>query len=75
MVKKPQVKQKRIKYVIGIDEVGRGPLAGPVTICAFAMLESELRLLDTVGAKDSKVLSEQKRDIVNKKLRELAADC
>lgn len=24
-------------YVIGIDEVGRGPLAGPVTICAFAM--------------------------------------
>lgn len=23
-----------MKYIIGIDEVGRGPLAGPVTICA-----------------------------------------
>lgn len=31
-------KQDRIKVaqsVIGIDEVGRGPLAGPVTVCAF----------------------------------------
>ena len=62
---------QKIKYVIGIDEVGRGPLAGPVTVCAFAMLKGELGLLEKVGAKDSKVLSEQKRDIVNKKLREL----
>lgn len=27
----------KIKYVIGIDEVGRGPVAGPVTVCACAM--------------------------------------
>jgi len=67
MGKKPQ----KIKYVIGIDEVGRGPLAGPVTVCAFAMLEHELPLLQNIGAKDSKTLSEQKRDIVNKKLRAL----
>ncbi len=26
-----------MKWVIGIDEVGRGPLAGPVTVCAVAM--------------------------------------
>ena len=70
MGKKPQ----KIKYVIGIDEVGRGPLAGPVTICAFAMLENELSVLKDVGAKDSKVLSEQKRDIINKKLRDLCKD-
>lgn len=25
---------KNIRYVIGVDEVGRGPLAGPVTVCA-----------------------------------------
>ncbi len=24
-------------YIIGIDEVGRGPLAGPVVVCALAM--------------------------------------
>src|SRR3989338_3857028 len=23
------------KYIVGLDEVGRGPLAGPVTVCAF----------------------------------------
>jgi ribonuclease HII len=26
-----------IKFVVGIDEVGRGPLAGPVAVCAFKM--------------------------------------
>ncbi len=32
-----QLKDKpHIKWVIGIDEVGRGPVAGPVTMCAFA---------------------------------------
>jgi ribonuclease HII len=27
--------EEGIKYLIGIDEVGRGPLAGPVAVCAF----------------------------------------
>lgn len=65
-------KSIKIKYHIGIDEVGRGPLAGPVTICAFAILERDLHHLQVVGAKDSKVLSEQKRDIIAQKLKELA---
>jgi ribonuclease HII len=63
-------KARELKYIIGIDEVGRGPLAGPVTVCAFAILDHDLARLDEVGAKDSKVLSEQKRDIVAKKLKE-----
>lgn len=63
---------EKIKYIIGIDEVGRGPLAGPVTVCAFAILENDLGLLEAVGAKDSKVLSEQKRDLVAHKLIELS---
>lgn len=28
---------KKYTYVIGIDEVGRGPLAGPVVVCAVAI--------------------------------------
>ncbi len=64
-------KSIKIKYHIGIDEVGRGPLAGPVTVCAFAVLEKDLGILDGLGAKDSKVLSEQKRDIVAGKLKDL----
>jgi len=30
-------KPKKPLWVIGIDEVGRGPLAGPVTVCAVAL--------------------------------------
>ncbi|MEI6528703.1 MAG: ribonuclease HII [bacterium] len=29
--------KSKIKYIIGIDEVGRGPLAGPVAVCALAL--------------------------------------
>jgi ribonuclease HII len=67
-------KSKKIKYTIGIDEVGRGPLAGPVTVCAFAILKKDLALLDDIGAKDSKKLSAQKREIVDKKLKKLASE-
>lgn len=65
-------KIRKIKYHIGIDEVGRGPLAGPVTLCGFAILEDDLHHLESIGARDSKVLSEQRREVIAKKLRELA---
>ena len=48
-----------IKWVIGIDEVGRGPLAGPVTVCALLMRASEHRKLR--GNFDSKKFSPKKR--------------
>lgn len=28
------------KYIIGIDEVGRGPIAGPVAVCAFLIKDN-----------------------------------
>ena len=28
---------KGYKYICGVDEVGRGPLAGPVCVCAVIM--------------------------------------
>lgn len=61
----------KLRYHIGIDEVGRGPLAGPVTVCAFAILEQDLPLLKDINAKDSKALSEQKRNVIAEKLHEL----
>jgi GR25 family glycosyltransferase involved in LPS biosynthesis len=54
------------QYLIGIDEVGRGPVAGPVTICAFKILESEYEKLLAENffdkLRDSKKLSEKKRE-------------
>ena len=48
---------KESKHIIGIDEAGRGPLAGPVV--AAAVLDSPKKIR---GIKDSKLLSEKERE-------------
>ncbi len=48
-------------YVVGIDEVGRGPLAGPVAVgVVLAPVDFDWHVLP--GVTDSKQLSEQKRE-------------
>ena len=47
-----------IRYIAGIDEVGRGPLAGPV-VAAAVVLPPELSI---VGVDDSKKLTAKKRE-------------
>lgn len=50
-----------MKYVIGIDEAGRGPLAGPVAVGAVAVpMNFDWSLLK--GVRDSKKLSEKVRE-------------
>ena len=49
---------KQIELVCGVDEVGRGPLAGPVVVAACIMPP----LLRIKGINDSKKLSEKKRE-------------
>ena len=50
--------KKGIIYIAGVDEAGRGPLAGPV-IAACVVLPKGIEL---PGIKDSKKLSEKKRE-------------
>ncbi|MBQ9973215.1 MAG: ribonuclease HII [Firmicutes bacterium] len=45
-------------YIAGVDEVGRGPLAGPV-VSACVVLPADF---DVLGVDDSKKLSEKKRE-------------
>ena len=47
--------------LVGIDEVGRGPIAGPVAVGAFTFLTSHAPKLFK-GVKESKQLTEQKRE-------------
>ena len=49
------------KYIIGVDEVGRGPIAGPVAVGAFIFLTPEAKKLFR-GVKESKQLTEEKRE-------------
>ncbi len=50
-------------YTIGIDEVGRGPIAGPLVVCACAVNQGVdvLSLFPKGVLKDSKKLSEKAR--------------
>lgn len=60
--------QQGIQFVAGVDEVGRGPLAGPVTAAAVILPES----LILPGLTDSKKLSETKRDYYSEIIKEKA---
>lgn len=57
--------------VAGVDEAGRGPLAGPVV--AAAVILDELQPIR--GLKDSKVLSEKRREALYDEIRAKALCC
>lgn len=52
-----------MKYIVGVDEVGRGPVAGPVTVCVFIMPEGVdvLQYFKNRTLRDSKKLSASER--------------
>ena len=58
---------KGLKYVVGIDEAGRGPLAGPV--CAGAVLIDEKCELNEL-VRDSKKMTEKRREEVFEFIKE-----
>jgi ribonuclease HII len=65
-----------MKFIVGIDEVGRGPLAGPVTVGVVVCEEKKYKLLKNNKklpplGKDSKKLKEKDREKYVKVLEEL----
>lgn len=56
------------RYIAGIDEVGRGPLAGPVVTAAVILPED----FDLLGVDDSKKLTPKKRDMLFDQIKEAA---
>lgn len=61
---------KGINVIAGVDEVGRGPLAGPVVACAVVLPHD----FDVYEVNDSKQLSEKKRYELAKQIRVKAID-
>ena len=72
-----------MKFIVGIDEVGRGPLAGPVAVCAVCLntKNNDKRNIYDIsyiskmkkffrGARDSKKLSARKREEIFQKIKE-----
>ena len=56
------------KYICGVDEVGRGPLAGPVVTAAVILPED----FNILGVDDSKKLTPKKRDELFDQIKEAA---
>lgn len=61
-------KENGYKFICGVDEAGRGPLAGPV--CAAAVILPEGAVIE--GLNDSKKLSEKKREALFDVVKETA---
>lgn len=56
------------RYICGVDEVGRGPLAGPVTCAAVIMPLDDL----IEGVNDSKKVAKKKRERLAEEIRKRA---
>ncbi len=69
-----------LKHLVGVDEAGRGPIAGPVAVgvvslpageAGLGMSEEILAIFGKKGVRDSKKLSEKKREEIFAKIQEL----
>jgi ribonuclease HII len=60
------------RYIIGIDEAGRGPLAGPLSVGAVR-LQLDFDEMLVVGAKDSKKMTPLSRERLYRCMYELRA--
>ncbi|MBF0119955.1 MAG: ribonuclease HII [Desulfobacterales bacterium] len=63
-----QAKEKGFQQIAGVDEAGRGPLAGPVVAAAVILPED----ISISGINDSKKLTSGKRESLYKKIYETA---
>ena len=59
---------KDVMFIAGVDEVGRGPLAGPVVAACVVLPED----FDVPGIDDSKKLTEKKREALYPLIKEKA---
>ena len=59
---------------IGIDEVGRGAIFGPIFSAAVVLTEKNGLILKKLGVKDSKTLTPKKRRFLLAKIIELSSD-
>ncbi|MFZ2500616.1 MAG: hypothetical protein WAW90_01355, partial [Minisyncoccia bacterium] len=53
-----------MRFMLGVDEAGRGPLAGPVSVGVVAVADGFDVASEFPGVADSKKLSEKKREAI-----------
>lgn len=48
--------------ILGVDEAGRGPVIGPMVVCGVAIDSESIKEVESMGLKDSKLLTPKKRE-------------
>ena len=66
-----ETKEKR-KWILGIDEAGRGSLVGEMMVAGYAISNEKVSILDDIGVKDSKELTPGTRERIYIKLIEIS---
>ena len=61
-------------FEVGIDEVGKGAVFGPVFAAAVVLTEKNIAILKQFGVKDSKKLTPKKRKLLLSKILLLSSD-
>lgn len=62
------------KIIVGVDEAGRGPVLGPLVMAALAFKEEDVKKLEWIGVKDSKLLTSERREELFERIREIVHD-
>ena len=67
--------EKTKKFLLGIDDAGRGPVIGPMVLAGVLLSRNDEIKLKQLGVKDSKMLSPKRREALAKKIRKIAIYC
>jgi len=62
------------EIIAGIDEAGRGPVIGPMSIAGVSIREGDEKKLIEIGVRDSKELKPERREELAKKIEKIAKD-
>ncbi|MFH1849796.1 MAG: ribonuclease HII [archaeon] len=60
--------------ICGIDEAGRGPVIGPLVLCAVMIDEQDAGKLRQIGVKDSKALTPDQRLRISEEVKKVVTD-
>ena len=58
--------------ILGIDDAGRGPVIGPMVLAGCLIDEETEKKIKDFGVKDSKQLTQKRREVLAEKIKELA---